>query len=103
MMHGRRHAPGTVKIGFAMLAPAAPLIHVAAMLNLVSILIGLVALFFALPGIIPFLGWINWLVVPVALLGAGIGALSRGSAGRNLNILVLIVGVVRLSLGGGFL
>ena len=73
------------------------------MLNIVSILIGLVALFFALPGIIPFLGWINWLVVPVALLGAGIGALSRGSAGRNLNILVLIVGVVRLSLGGGFL
>ncbi|MES2755308.1 MAG: hypothetical protein V4659_11650 [Pseudomonadota bacterium] len=73
------------------------------MLNIVSVLIGLVALLFAIPGLIPLLGWINWLVIPVALLGAGVGALSRSNAGRNLNILVLIVGVVRLFLGGGFL
>lgn len=72
------------------------------MLNILSILIGLVALIFAIPGLVPLLGWINWLVLPVALLGAGIGALSSGNTGRNLNILVLIVGVVRLSLGGGF-
>lgn len=72
------------------------------MLNIVSILIGLVALVFAIPGLVPLLGWINWLVLPVALLGAGVGALSRSNAGRNLNILVLIVGVVRLMLGGGF-
>ena len=73
------------------------------MLNFVSILIGLVALLFAIPGLIPLFGWINWLVIPVALLGAGIGSLSRGTAGRNLNVLVLIVGVVRLILGHGFL
>ncbi len=71
------------------------------MLNIVSILIGLVALLFAIPGIIPLLGWINWLVLPVALLGAGIGALSRHNAGPNHNILVLIVGVIRQSHGGG--
>jgi hypothetical protein len=29
--------------------------------------------------------------------------MSRGSAGRNLNIFVIIVGVVRLMLGGGIL
>lgn len=75
----------------------------AAMLNIISILIGLVALVFAIPGLVPLLGWINWLVLPVALLGAGIGALSSSSAGRNLNILVLLVGIVRLALGGGFI
>lgn len=72
------------------------------MLNIVSILIGLVALVFAIPGLVPLFGWINWLVLPVALLGAGIGSLSSSNAGRNLNILVLLVGIVRLSLGGGF-
>lgn len=74
----------------------------AAMLNIISMLIGLVALVFAIPGLVPLLGWINWLVLPVALLGAGIGALSSSNAGRNLNILVLLVGIVRLALGGGF-
>lgn len=73
------------------------------MLNLVSILIGLVALVFAVPGLIPLLGWINWMVLPVALVGAGVGALSRSNAGRNLNILVLVVGALRLSLGGGLI
>ena len=73
------------------------------MLNIISILIGLVALVFAIPGLVPLLGWINWLVLPVALLGAGIGALSSSNAGRNLNILVLLVGILRLSLGGGFI
>lgn len=76
--------------------------HVRPMLNIVSILIGLVALVFAIPGLVPLFGWINWLVLPVALLGAGIGSLSSSNAGRNLNILVLLVGIVRLSLGGGF-
>lgn len=73
------------------------------MLNIISILIGLVALIFAIPGLVPFFGWINWMVLPVALLGAGIGSLSSSNAGRNLNILVLLVGILRLSLGGGFL
>ena len=72
------------------------------MLNIVSILIGIVALAFAVPGFIPLLGWINWLVVPLALIGAGIGALSRSKSGRNLNLIVMVVAIVRLSIGGGF-
>jgi len=73
------------------------------MLNLVSIIIGLVALVFVTIAFIPLLGWANWLVVPLAVIGAAIGAMSRGSAGRNLNILVIVVGVIRLLLGGGIL
>lgn len=73
------------------------------MLNLVSIIIGLVALVFVTVAFIPLLGWANWLVVPLAVIGAAIGAMSRGSAGRNLNIVVIVVGVIRLMLGGGIL
>jgi hypothetical protein len=73
------------------------------MLNLVSIIIGLVSLVFVAIAFLPLLGWANWLVVPLAVLGAAIGALSRGTAGRNLNVLVIIIGVLRLMLGGGIL
>jgi uncharacterized membrane protein YjjP (DUF1212 family) len=71
------------------------------MLNLVSLIIGLVALVFAAIAFLPLLGWANWLVVPLAIFGAAIGAMSRGTAGRNLNILVIVIGVLRLMLGGG--
>ncbi len=73
------------------------------MLNLVSVIIGLVALLFAAIAFLPLLGWANWLIIPLAIIGAAIGAMSSGRAGLNLNILVIIVGVLRLMLGGGIL
>ena len=73
------------------------------MLNLVSIIIGAVALVFVVVAVLPLLGWANWLVIPLAIIGAAIGAMSRGRAGLNLNILVIIVGTLRLILGGGII
>ena len=73
------------------------------MFNVVSIIIGIVGLIFAAIAFLPFLGWANWLVIPLAIIGAAIGFMSRGTAGRNLNVFVIIVGVVRLMLGGGIL
>lgn len=73
------------------------------MLNLVSILIGLVALVMAMVAFLPLLGWANWFIIPLALVGAGVGALAVGKAGRNLNILVIVVGIFRLILGHGIL
>jgi hypothetical protein len=73
------------------------------MFNLVSLIIGFVALICALIAFIPLLGWANWLIIPLAIIGAVIGMISRCSAGRNLNIFVFGIGVVRLMLGGGIL
>jgi hypothetical protein len=73
------------------------------MFNIASLIIGFVALLFAIIAFLPFLGWANWLIIPLAVIGAGIGLLSRGVAGRNLNLLVIVIGVVRLMLGGGIL
>jgi len=72
------------------------------MLNVVSLLIGLVALLCVAVAFIPFLGWANWLIIPLAVVGAGIGAMSSSNMGRNLNLFVIVVGVIRLMLGGGF-
>ena len=72
------------------------------MLNLISLLIGLVALVLVAIAFLPILGIANWIIIPI-VVGAGIGALSRGKAGRNLNLFVIVVGVVRLIIGGGIL
>ena len=71
------------------------------MLNILSIILGLIALLLAIPSAIPLLGWGNWIVLPIAILGAGLGALSSKNAGRNFCLIVLLIAVVRLSLGGG--
>jgi len=73
------------------------------MFNLISILIGLVALILAIPSQIPLLGWGNWIVLPIAVLGAGIGTLSRHNHGRNFCLMVFALAVIRLMLGGGLL
>ena len=73
------------------------------MFNLISILIGLVALLLAIPSAIPLLGWGNWIVLPIALIGAGVGALSRSDTGRNFCLVVFALATVRLMLGGGIL
>lgn len=73
------------------------------MFNILSALIGVVALLVALVGIIPLLGWLNWLALFIAVIGLAIGALSGQKAGRNLNIVVLVIGGFRLFLGGGII
>jgi hypothetical protein len=69
----------------------------------VSIIIGVVALLFAVIAFLPLLGWANWLIIPLAVIGAGVGMASRSTTGRNLNLFVIVVGIVRLMLGGGIL
>lgn len=72
------------------------------MFNIVSLLIGFVALILAVVAFLPLLGWANWLIIPLAVIGAGVGMISAGRAGRNLNLFVIVVGIIRLMMGGGF-
>jgi hypothetical protein len=73
------------------------------MLNALSLLIGLLAIPWVLLAVLPLVGALNWLVIPWVLLGLFFGVLSRSKAGRNLNLVVLIVAVVRLWIGGGLI
>lgn len=73
------------------------------MFNIVSMIIGLVALLCAVVAFLPLLGWANWLIIPLAVIGAGIGLIGKSRAGTTLNVFVIVVGVVRLSLGGGII
>nr|WP_174274034.1 hypothetical protein [Sphingomonas bacterium] len=70
-------------------------------MNLISILIGLFALVWAFVAFLPLLGWMYWFILPVAVVGLAIGALSSHRGGRNLNLVVLVVGALRLMIGHG--
>jgi hypothetical protein len=80
-------------------------------MGLISLLWGIVAMVLMLVGLIPLLGWANWIIIPFACIGALIAAIgvlftSSGKRGRAmtgliLNAIVIVVAVTRLSMGGG--
>ncbi len=72
-------------------------------MNVISVLIGVVALVIALVGFIPLLGILNWFVIPLAVVGLIVGMFDARTTGRNFNAVVLVLAVVRLFLGGGIL
>lgn len=72
-------------------------------MNVLSIIIGVVALVIALVGFIPLLGWLNWVAIPIAVVGLIVGLFDTRTSGRNFNVVVLIFSAIRLFLGGGIL
>jgi len=73
--------------------------YLTVMLNLLSIIVGAIAFPVMLIALIPLLGWLNYAVIPLAIVGLALGALSSSTSGRNFNLVVLVIGVVRLMLG----
>ena len=73
------------------------------MLNLLSFIFGIVSLVIVIPATIPLLGWANWIALPLIVIGVVLGQLSSSNAGSNFCIVVMLIAVVRLSLGGGII
>ncbi len=72
-------------------------------MNVISTTIGIVALLIALVGIIPLLGWLNWLALVGAVTGLVFGLFAEKTNGRNVNIVVLVLAIFRLTIGGGII
>jgi uncharacterized RDD family membrane protein YckC len=93
----RAHPPGNTDA-----LACAPHVHeIKAMLNIVSLAIGVFTLPVALVAFFPLLGWLNWFILPLATTGTVIGMLSSHTSGRTLNLMVFGIAVLRLFLGGG--
>lgn len=68
-------------------------------MNIISIIIGVIALILEILIIIPFVGHIiSWIVIPIGIVGLLFGLLSRKNSGRNLNIVVLIIALLRITI-----
>ena len=82
-------------------------------MGVISLVWGVVALLWMLLAFIPLLGWGNWFMIPFAVVGAIIAAIGllftrsenrgRAKTGLILNGIAIVVGVIRLGLGGGFI
>jgi hypothetical protein len=75
-----------------------------ARMQLLSILLGIVGAILVIVGIIPLLGWINWLALAVCLFGVIFGSFGRNRRpGLVINLAVGGVAALRLMLGGGII
>jgi hypothetical protein len=80
-------------------------------MGLISLLWGIVAMLWMIVALIPLLGWGIWFLIAFAAVGGVIapigiaitrsGHRGRAKAGLVLNGIVILVGIARLSLGGG--
>ena len=57
----------------------------------------------SIPAFLPILALAYYLIIPLAIVGAVVGAASSSNAGRNLNLFVIVIGILRLMLGGGII
>lgn len=82
-------------------------------MQVVSLIWGILVLLGTLVAAIPLLGWLNWLNIPVAVIGLAIALFARSrapldkrgvaTAGIVLNGAAALLGALRLYLGGGLL
>ncbi len=82
-------------------------------MQILSLVWGVLAFIGMVVGFIPCLGALNWLVIPfaavgllisvIAFAGARAGNNNAAGAGIVLNAIALVIGTLRLMLGGGIL
>jgi len=78
-------------------------------MGLIGLGISVVAAFFMLIGLVPFLGWLNWITtLPIAVAGATVSGLAvlrsrsgLGIAGLVISLVVVVIAMCRLAIGCG--
>ncbi|GAB3430845.1 hypothetical protein [Niabella aquatica] len=66
-------------------------------------LFGILALIGMLLGLIPLLGWLNWINIPLAILGLFLSIIGKSKGGIIICIVAIFFGLFRLILGGGII
>jgi len=72
--------------------------------GIIGTAIGIICLILTAIAFIPLLGWFNWFIIPVAVIGLVFGILGRKNTGLVAIILcsvAIIIGIFRLAIGGG--
>lgn len=81
-------------------------------MGVLALVFGILAMLGLMVAFIPCLGWLNWINVPFAILGAIFSAIAmsrpapardKGIAGLVMSLIAIVLGLVRLVLGGGIL
>lgn len=62
---------------------------------------GILALIGMLIGLIPLFGWLNWINIPLAILGLLLSIIGKSKGGIIICVVAIFFGLLRLILGGG--
>ena len=62
---------------------------------------GILAIIGILIGMIPLLGWLNWLNIPLAIIGLMLSIIGKSKGGIVICVVAIFFGLFRLALGGG--
>ena len=81
-------------------------------MGIVGLVLGIISIIGMFIGLLPFLGWMNWGVIPIAGVGLIISIVAIATAKENRGLSIaglilcaaaLIIGTIRLIIGGGIL
>jgi hypothetical protein len=80
-------------------------------MGFIGLLMSLVSVVFMFVGLAPLLGWLNWLIAPfafISLIVSVVGAALNngrllGILGGIISLVVMIISIVRLTLGFGII
>ncbi|MBS1639904.1 MAG: hypothetical protein JSR12_07595 [Bacteroidetes bacterium] len=64
-------------------------------------LFGILALIGMVLGMIPLFGWLNWLNIPLAILGLVLSIVGKSKGGIAICVVAILFGGIRLLMGGG--
>jgi len=71
-------------------------------MNMISTVLGLIAVALGLVGLFPLFSWLTWLTLFLSFWGMTFGLYSRDkTTGVTINFLVLVLAILRLFVGGG--
>ena len=63
--------------------------------------LGIVALLITLVAFIPLLGFLHWVAIPITVIFLIICAILKSDNGKSRCIVSIVLGILRLMLGGG--
>lgn len=80
-------------------------------MSIFGFIIGILTGIGATISLLPLLGWLNWLNIPVAVIGLIFSIIGvnkgknkgLGTAGIVINVILIVYGIIRLIMGGGFI
>lgn len=83
------------------------------MSTMLALIWGILSFLGFLLGLLPCLGWVNWVNIPFAVVGVVIGIVAMSQAGAQhrpvgpaivglvLSVTAVVIGLIRLMIGGG--
>lgn len=72
-------------------------------MQIFGLILGIISALGMMLAFIPLLGWLNWINIPFAIVGLIISVVSKSKGGIILCSVAILLGMMRLSLGGGII